>query len=854
LENFQIVQYDRNKNFLIASIIEILKDQAEEANEILLTLDQNDGVKLLKIFMEEDNYQNVFEFLGSKIEIFKTMPSNKQEEWATYLTQYYPNNNTLLNESGATFKKFIADTISRKKLDLKNSFLKINSDERISHYSYSHKFSEVYPILLDDTNDNLMAIINATQKNYKFFARDQNDSSNDKYQRDKFIDSVLNIYDDSIKHLFVLTELLSTNKNWAPDYISKYSNRIQSIIKNHLIKYLENKSIKNNEEGKFVLPKELFPDFKKEFNYIINEVCAVNNNRVPFYSISLLTDYWPIKGMDDLFKEIAEDWSKEKEKPKLKNDIFIELKSIVLKDKKILDNYFISKIEDEAILPQIKPQYIQALLKNKNLNDEDIQKIFSQHVISLKSANTRNALSSSDLFTLITNYKYDILKKNQEELLKLIKNWRREFEIGESENNYSPIFKAYHFSNPENYISFIKLLKDNVDEKVFKNLFNSPLLGFKTYFPSYALMLKENLSDFILPVLSENIEALEINVENFNRYSFTMEELKNIEIFLAKMEDPELHQFFQLLFYRYGIKEKTEVENNQTIDSIKDTEISKNNELLLFKTNFKKFIKSPIKNMVIKKKLPQLLTNTDLIKDKEVQTFFQDITSELQLMDYQGKNFNEVKVLYYFYCKKFAKILKDNKLEEFKLEIKKEKDYIYNIQDQLINVLIESVMDNSMEINDLYENASLYFDVAKFLLELRNISRNSELVCLNHSITFMFLSGNGSEFKNYEETNKQKFRYFRNDILLNNAIEVFKKAYLQNESRSEAIIKSIDEFLKSDAKKYYEILPENEINSIFDFIKAEPERTKLLESLKLFNSKKNSMPNLYINNNWRNYD
>jgi predicted Zn-dependent protease len=180
LENFQIVQYDRNKNFLIASIIEILKDQAEEANEILLTLDQNDGVKLLKIFMEEDNYQNVFEFLGSKIEIFKTMPSNKQEEWATYLTQYYPNNNTLLNESGATFKKFIADTISRKKLDLKNSFLKINSDERISHYSYSHKFSEVYPILLDDTNDNLMAIINATQKNYKFFARDQiNDSSND---------------------------------------------------------------------------------------------------------------------------------------------------------------------------------------------------------------------------------------------------------------------------------------------------------------------------------------------------------------------------------------------------------------------------------------------------------------------------------------------------------------------------------------------------------------------------------------------------------------------------------------------------------------------------------------------------
>lgn len=832
LAEIQVVKYEGRNNFLLVDVVQLLRQKSnkQQALEILSKMEQTDGVKLMSFWVEQDSYKKTYEYLGEKIEDFKALPKSSQVEWSEFLTYHYrdtPKEKKEINEIGLAFRNYAEGQSNSKMEELKKNFLEEKFSDQLGGYQFLEMFTEVYPAILNESDEKIASIIKFTQRKYKFYERNSIPSREDNYQRDEILEKILNIDSSNIKHLKIITNLLSISQNWKPDYYQNFSHAITKYISNRIYSFLDKNNIKKNKKGKFEVTTELSNGFKMELNKSLDEVISVIPETVPVAIMSFGEILGPILGKDNALKELVTEWSAEASLHSIKKDILHEFKGFYQKDKSILENYVVSRIIDPLVKPQIKSIYITKILEIKVGSNENKQKILPQHINIYKAEDLKGSNISEFVFLLVKNYDYEILKLNSEEVYKLFKNWYRQLEkieMGGSDEEYA--FENYsvkEINNPGEFISFVKLLKEGLDEKAFNKVFNHGKLGFKYYFPGYISLIKEGKMELIADTFNGKIDAINISVEAFDKYTLSQDDLKLIDQLVSNINDSEKKLFAKILFYRFGVK------NNDT-----------KKELELFNTTFKEIIKTPLKDSSIKNKLMVLMTGTDFIFEKEVQAYFQEEINAFQESSLTTKTFKEINVSFYLYCIKYSKILSEKGFEPFKIEIEKvvKKIQESNDKDSLISVIMQSIADNLFQDKQLKNNSSAYFQAIGYLMGSLGHTTDSAKKSFGYSLCLLFLSNKSQEFDSYtEQFADQHLYHWKNNLSVESAIVFFKNVYLQNEQQPDEILKVMNEFFNSSVNEYFDTLTPEKYKELLSFVKVEEEKNKILESLKKFNAK-----------------
>lgn len=826
IADFQLVKYsDRKDSFLILDIISKLKNNSnpQQINEILVGREDASGIKLLKILLQKSNQKFLFEFLGTKLDEFNAMPLHKQLEWAAYIsTQYKGNDKIELNEDGIKFKEYSASLSNSKMIENKNKFLNDKFMDEISSYEYLKLFEEIYPSLLSESDEKLEIVIKTIQRKNKYFERNSRTSRLDNYFHDNFVEKIISFDSLNLKHLKIVSDLLSQNQNWSPTYYQKYTELVKNYIADRSNDFfVQNKIAKNN--GAYELSKELSGAFKAEFLKIINDTIKANNN-VPVYFFDALQKIDDFSGKDNVLKEIVDEWEKELDRPSIKNELYYEFKSHLQKDKKILENYYVTVIENNLVKPQIKAHYIKRLLKNEKLDQELKLKIFLQHLSVFHANGIKFTSIPTNLYDFIAFYDYEILKINIEEVSKLAKNWVRELEKVElnSRNDdwYLHQFTVKNLNHSKTYHKWVKLLKDSLSEEVFFKVFDNPKLGFRSHFSGYLHFVKEGQFDDFLDTFNRKIELIKINRE-VQGEPLTKDDLVLVETFVKKIDDIEKQIFARVLFYRNG------VENSNEGDKLK-----------MFETTFKALIKTPVKDSRIRYKLLLLLANTNLLLDKEVQLEFKPEVEKFTEFDLKNKEFLEIEAIFYIYCQKFAKLLSKNDFAAFKIEVEPMIKIINerkSDQDDFRAILVQAIADNVLFDNNLLVNAKCYFEGISLIMASIDVTPEMAKKGFNYSLCLMYLSGQGKEIDKELVRNIKKWR---NSLSLEDAIAFFKSNYLQNPGQKDSILKAMNEFLASNAMEYYRAIDKGNYNDTLDFIKSEEDQKKLINNLNAIKVKK----------------
>ena len=821
LIDFPICKYESN-NYFIKDILYSLEERS--AKDLLVTMVQTDGIKLLTLLLEENSYKKTYEFLGTKIDILKSMPIDIQLEWGAFLTYQYKNyDKVALNDDGKKLTEYIASLNNTQQLDKKSKFLEEKFSDEMGGYDFLNLFVEVYPSLLTESDEKLASVVKSVQRKHKYYERNSYYSREDNYFQDSFVEKVMSIESTNPKHFKIVTDLLSQNPNWAPTYYEKYSNLFKKVVRKRLDEFFEQNKIAKNKNGNHEIPKELSDSFKSELLKALNEFILINNNSVPIYMIDFGEQLGSIMGKEKVLKELVETWESDKDLNPIIKGIFYEFKSFLTNDNKILSNYLVSVIEDPLVKPQIKKFYIEKIYQNSNLDKEIKQKVFPCHIAVFNASGPVSTSNPSNIASFINNYDYETLKTSKEETSKIIKLWYRSFEKAELEKSGGDDWRIRQFAfqnykSPEFYFKWVSILKDCLSEENFKRIYNHPQLEFRSYLPGYIPFIKAGVTDDILETFNSKIELLTIPMEDFKNKNFNSEDWVLIETFLKKIIDPERQAFARLVFLRYiGYDNKDK------------------NKWDLFEKNFKELMNSTLKDNLIRSKLLMLLLDTPLLQDKSIQLLFKKEVDEFKEVDLKIKPYSEIGAIFYIYCQKFPKLLAENNFDSYTLEIGKLNKILSENSDYRRNwrgLLLQCVVDNMLMDPKMFKNASIYFEGLTTILESNKENTDMVKKGYNYSFCLLYLSGRGQEIEKYiQRLKEKKQRYWNKDLPLEEALKLFKSNYLQNPDNGEAILKALNEFLLGKPMEYYRPIEQDKYNVILDFIKSEDEQKKVINAL-----------------------
>ncbi len=305
------------------------------------------------------------------------------------------------------------------------------------------------------------------------------------------------------------------------------------------------------------------------------------------------------------------------------------------------------------------------------------------------------------------------------------------------------------------------------------------------------------------------------------------EDLETIEKFVEKIKNPEKKEFARILFYRIGARNVNETKNFD-----------------LFTRSLKEMVKQPIKDVIIKKRLLELLLGTKLILDDEVVKKLNGSNEAFDENKLKTSRYEDIKVPFRLYCRKFPKILMDKGLAQLKIEVDKT---IANIKknrgnnDQFLSTIVDSLAEELFLDEHIIKNANAYYEAIFHVLDSYRYVGYVGGLEFNYALCLLFLDSKGSRYPSIiERYQKQDISQWEKTLSTIDAIELFRKAYLQSPEKSESILKSLNEFFNSKASDYYDFLPDDKTQNLFDFITTEADKKTVLESYKQFNQKEKS--------------
>lgn len=842
----QVVMFSSN-SFLLNDVIRNLKDsKKQEAIEKLGKLEKTDGVTLLSYWVEGNSYQKVFDFLGSKLDEFKNMPKAQKVEWSAFLAHLYKKEiaeKKPLSELGLEFKSLVENLDNDKLEEAKKRFLEDKVDEEMSAYDYLRILEEVYPSIVSETEEKVLAIIKSAKRKHKFLERNHSSSSRDRYLHDEFVEKLIRIQSTKKNHLVVATELLSQSLKWPPDYYRSYSSLVRFYIKEKVFELIKNLGVVKNKNGKYVLDADQAKAFKSALNAAIDEVVVINKNSVPIYMISFGEELGAINGKDTALQELVTEWAAEKEISSLKKDIYFEFQSFLKKDNSILENHFLKMITNTEVPMQVKTFYIESILSNTKPSKETQKIVLAQQLNIILADGSLSEDDPGRLQYLIEKYDFDVLKESSSLLSGVVKNWYRNFEkaLLESTNDNWRLdnYGVKYLNKIQSFPKILKLLREHLDEKLVAKYVNTANLEIKTCFPVYLTLIKEGFEKIVLDAINGNIGDIKINLNQINNLVLTEEDLVIIESFLGKIVNQEKRDFARVLFYRMGVK--TEKDSNS---------------LKLFSASLKEMIKKPVKDLAIRKKLLELLLGTDLNTDAEIIKLINDTSAPFEESMLKTSNYQDIASSFKLYSARYSKILNEKGLEEFKGEVNKTIAVIKeneNTKDPFILTISDSLAENLLLEKNILKSANAYFEAITHVLDSFGHCDENGKYGLNIALCLLFLNNKKDKYADFTKRfSRQHLYHWEKELSTENAIRLFKTVYLQNVDQSAGILKSINEFFSSNTNRYYDYLPEEKTKGLFDFIANEADRKLVIENYTKFNQENKSPPE--VEENEEDYD
>lgn len=874
LEELPIIQFRDSREFFMQMVLRgfIRKFSEKKILGILEKRQQTDGIKLISIWAKKNSFKESFEFLGEKIESFKAMPITLQIEWVAFLNdQYTTKDKTKLSEKGKAFVAYIKEIEKKSTSEKMNKFLNNDLVEfKNNPYEFFRILDEIYPALLEESSEKFSEIIKSLHKKYNTTLKNENDDRDEdefktNYFKDEFITRILYQSDCPINQLIITTELLSEKKNWDPSYYEEYSRGVKNYIHQTLKEFMDKNNIAMDDNGVYFIKNELHAAFQLEFNKIIENILSVNNNKVPLFIQFGYAEFFYISNFNSLIPEVLSAWSKDKKLAGIKKDIVMEIQYNLDGDKTLLQDYYVAKIKDKQVINQIKKYYIQEIL-SRSIFDKAVKDQMLPYQLSILKSEGVNQLSNyEELINFFNTYEYETILKSKDDISKMIKNWMRGFEKNILDaakgNNNAYKLRVNYLDIIENKIKFLKFLKESVGVESLKKVYFHNSFEFSQDLATYLQLVKKGFGED-LPGAIDSLITNNLDRSNISSYlPIEYEDLPLLEQLISKVSDVDKQKLSRLVAYRYGVTQSYLGVSLQVLKGEIQFWNYFNNDYFvnydydqheLFKKYLKEFIKEPNKDPKINSILLSIIFNTTMIEDAEIQQFFKSEIENFRISDLKVLD-AKTQCVFKMYCQILARRLISGDFEAAKKELEQiliaaKKNY--NFESELYTFVFETFMQTFKVDKNLLSNAAHFYEIIQLLFDHKSYHSYEIFEGFNLYLNFLFLSGNGKNLEKWLDKYSPNSFYNRGqDLSINEAIEFFKNAYLQNQEHPELVIQYLEEFLKSELDQYYSTtnyfydysrrmyLNRSDIEINFDFIKNKVDRQRIEKCYKLFSEK-----------------